>query len=35
MADLFKEHPHLVMLVTPEGTRAKQENWKTGFIILQ
>jgi len=27
MADLFKEHPHLVMLVTPEGTRAKLENW--------
>lgn len=31
MADLFKHHPKLVMLVTPEGTRAKQENWKTGF----
>lgn len=31
MSDLFKEHPKLVMLVTPEGTRAKQENWKTGF----
>ena len=31
MADLFKHHPKLVMLVTPEGTRAKQEKWKTGF----
>lgn len=31
MADLFKDHPKLVMLVTPEGTRAKQEQWKTGF----
>ncbi|OTG79901.1 acyltransferase [Acinetobacter sp. ANC 5054] len=31
MADLFKFHPKLVMLVTPEGTRAKQEKWKTGF----
>lgn len=31
MSDLFKEHPELVMLVTPEGTRAKQEQWKTGF----
>ncbi len=31
MADLFKQHPKLVMLVTPEGTRAKQEKWKTGF----
>ena len=37
MADLFKTHPKLVMLVTPEGTRAKQEQWKTGFyhIALQ
>jgi 1-acyl-sn-glycerol-3-phosphate acyltransferase len=24
MSDLFKTHPKLVMLVTPEGTRAKQ-----------
>lgn len=31
MSDLFKQHPKLVMLVTPEGTRAKQEQWKTGF----
>lgn len=31
MADLFKDHPKLVMLVTPEGTRSKQEKWKTGF----
>lgn len=31
MSDLFKTHPKLVMLVTPEATRAKQENWKTGF----
>ena len=31
MTDLFKEHPKLVMLVTPEATRAKQEQWKTGF----
>jgi len=32
MSDLFKQHPKLVMLVTPEGTRAKQEQWKTGFL---
>src|SRR5690606_26493734 len=25
MTDLFKSHPELVMLVTPEATRAKQE----------
>ena len=31
MSDLFKTHPKLVMLVTPEGTRAKQEQWKTGI----
>lgn len=31
MTDLFKQHPKLVMLVTPEGTRARQEQWKTGF----
>ena len=31
MTDLFKQHPKLVMLVTPEATRAKQEEWKTGF----
>lgn len=31
MTDLFKDHQKLVMLVTPEATRAKQEQWKTGF----
>ncbi len=31
MVDLFKHHEDLVMLVTPEGTRSKQEHWKTGF----
>ena len=31
MTDLFKTHPKLVMLVTPEATRAKQEKWKTGY----
>ncbi|WP_171293422.1 1-acyl-sn-glycerol-3-phosphate acyltransferase [Acinetobacter indicus] len=31
MSDLFKQYPKLVMLVTPEGTRAKQQQWKTGF----
>ncbi|RZF55897.1 acyltransferase [Acinetobacter halotolerans] len=34
MSDLFKTHPKLVMLVTPEGTRAKQEQWKTGFYHI-
>lgn len=31
MTNLFKEHEKLVMLVTPEATRARQEQWKTGF----
>lgn len=31
MAELFKTHPRLVMLVTPEGTRSLQPKWKTGF----
>ena len=34
MTDLFKQHPGLVMLVTPEGTRARQEQWKTGFYYV-
>lgn len=34
MSDLFKTHPKLVMLVTPEGTRAKQDQWKTGFYHI-
>lgn len=31
MADLFKQHKELIMLVTPEGTRALRTEWKTGF----
>ena len=31
MTDLFAQHPKLVMLVTPEGTRARREHWKSGF----
>ena len=34
MTDLFKTHPKLVMLVTPEATRARQEQWKTGFYHI-
>lgn len=34
MIDLFQEHPKLCMLVTPEATRARQENWKTGFYYV-
>ena len=31
MADLFKTNPRMVMLVTPEGTRSRQPEWKSGF----
>ena len=34
MANLFKQHENLVMLVTPEGTRAKRTQWKTGFYHI-
>jgi 1-acyl-sn-glycerol-3-phosphate acyltransferase len=34
MADLFKEHDDLVMLVTPEGTRSLCTKWKTGFYHI-
>ncbi|MEZ5004707.1 MAG: 1-acyl-sn-glycerol-3-phosphate acyltransferase [Chitinophagales bacterium] len=31
MADLFKEHDELILVITPEGTRSKTDQWKTGF----
>ncbi|MCP4122397.1 MAG: acyltransferase [Bacteroidetes bacterium] len=31
MINLFKEHEHLILTVTPEGTRKKRTKWKTGF----
>jgi 1-acyl-sn-glycerol-3-phosphate acyltransferase len=31
MINLFKEKQALVVLVTPEGTRSRREEWKTGF----
>ncbi len=34
MANLFKTHPELVMLVTPEGTRSLRTKWKTGFYHI-
>lgn len=34
MSELFNKHPKLVMLVTPEATRARQEQWKTGFYHI-
>lgn len=34
MTELFQQHDELVMLVTPEGTRALQPKWKTGFYYV-
>lgn len=31
MVSLLKADPKLVILITPEGTRAKRTEWKTGF----
>lgn len=31
MADLFNQYQELAILVTPEGTRSRQDTWKTGF----
>jgi 1-acyl-sn-glycerol-3-phosphate acyltransferase len=34
MAELFQKYKDLVVLVTPEGTRKKQTEWKTGFYYV-
>ncbi|MBT30298.1 MAG: acyltransferase [Thalassobius sp.] len=34
MAELFKIHDDLVILVTPEGTRQKASKWKLGFYRI-
>jgi len=34
MADLFKEHADLVVMIAPEGTRSPNKNWKTGFYYI-
>ena len=31
MINLFKQHDHLILTITPEGTRKKRTKWKTGF----
>ncbi len=31
MVQLFKDNPELHIMVTPEGTRSKRTEWKTGF----
>jgi 1-acyl-sn-glycerol-3-phosphate acyltransferase len=34
MAELFEQHDELAMMITPEGTRALREQWKTGFYFV-
>lgn len=34
MAELFDQHEELAMMITPEGTRAKRDKWKTGFYYV-
>jgi 1-acyl-sn-glycerol-3-phosphate acyltransferase len=31
MAELLEKHDKIAIMVTPEGTRAKRDKWKTGF----
>ncbi len=31
MTDLFSKQEELIILITPEGTRGRVKNWKTGF----
>ncbi len=31
MAALFSKHDELILVITPEGTRSKTDQWKTGF----
>jgi 1-acyl-sn-glycerol-3-phosphate acyltransferase len=34
IADLFTNRDELCLMVTPEGTRARMEKWKTGFYYI-
>lgn len=34
MADLFNKYDDIIVLVTPEGTRKLQTEWKTGFYYV-
>ena len=34
MADLFKTAPDFVLMISPEGTRSPNKNWKTGFYYI-
>ncbi len=34
MAHLFEEHSPMVLMISPEGTRKANSNWKTGFFYI-
>lgn len=34
MAQLFKDHKELVLMIAPEGTRSPNPKWKTGFYYI-
>ncbi len=34
MANLFKTHENLVLMISPEGTRSPNPNWKSGFYFI-
>lgn len=34
MADLFKKHKDLVLMISPEGTRRATDDWKSGFYYI-
>jgi 1-acyl-sn-glycerol-3-phosphate acyltransferase len=31
MANLFKQHKNLILMISPEGTRSPNDEWKSGF----
>ncbi len=34
MAELFNKHDELILVITPEGTRSKVTEWRTGFYYV-
>jgi 1-acyl-sn-glycerol-3-phosphate acyltransferase len=34
IADLFRQNSELVIMISPEGTRSPNKNWKTGFYYI-
>lgn len=34
MVQLFKDNKELIIVITPEGTRSRQSEWKTGFFYV-